>query len=175
MWTQLAVALVFELEIHRAGSGEVGQISSKADWNPPRTLVGPTRSMEERRAILGVFIVSSMQDFPYFPTNSVQLANPSSHRVWTSLRQMEALRWTPYMDDCVRILREESEAELDFLLAFQAKCYVVVNQMIHSHSEWTTDGEGPRPPAAYFIKALQLQLQGIRQSLPAEMQPGSQY
>jgi hypothetical protein len=88
---------------------------------------------------------------------------------------MEALRWTPYMDDCVRILREERETELDFLLILQAKCHVVVDQMMHPHSECTADGEGPKPPAAYFIKALQLQLQDIRQSLSAEMQTSSQY
>jgi hypothetical protein len=61
MWTQLAVALAFELGIHKAGSGDVGQISSNADWNHPRSLIGPTRSIEERRAILGVFVVSSMR------------------------------------------------------------------------------------------------------------------
>ena len=67
MWTQLAVALVFELGIHRASSDEVGLISSKADWSPPSTLTGPTRNIEERRAVIGVFIASSMRVFLIFP------------------------------------------------------------------------------------------------------------
>ena len=78
------------------------------------------------------------------------------------------------MDDCVRILREERETELDSLLILQAKCHVVVDQMMHPHSEWAAGGEGPKPPEAYFIKALQLQLRDIRQSLPADMQTDSQ-
>jgi hypothetical protein len=74
---------------------------------------------------------------------------------------MEPLRWTPYMDECVRILREEREIKLDFLLIIQAKCYIVVAQMIHPHSERAADTEGSRPPAVYFIEATQLQLQDI--------------
>ena len=105
----------------------------------------------------------------------MQVANYARFRVWTSLRQMEPLRWTPYMDDCVRILREGRETELDFFLIFQAKCYIVVAQMIRPHSEWAADTEGSRSPAAYFIKATQLQLQDIRQNLPADMQTDSQY
>jgi hypothetical protein len=60
MWTSMAVALVFELGIHRNGCAEVGQMSAKADWMPPVSLQGPTRTLEERRAVLGVYIVSSM-------------------------------------------------------------------------------------------------------------------
>jgi hypothetical protein len=67
MWTQLAIALIFELGIHKACSGDAGQISSQADWNPPRPLMGTTRSIEERRAILGVFIISSMRVLLIFP------------------------------------------------------------------------------------------------------------
>jgi hypothetical protein len=87
---------------------------------------------------------------------------------------MEPLHWTLYMDECVRILREEKEAELDFLLILQAKCHVVVAQVIHPHFEWAADSEGYRPPlAAYFIKAMQLQLEEIRQNLPTKMQKDS--
>jgi hypothetical protein len=79
-----------------------------------------------------------------------------------------SLDTTPYMDDCVRILMEERETELDFFLILQAKCYIVIAQMIRPHSEWSADTEGSRPPAAYFIKATQLQLQDIWQNLPVD-------
>src|SRR5277367_6768263 len=101
MWTQVAVALVFELGIHRAGSRDVGRFSAKANF-PPDPPEGPIRSMEERRAILAVFIVSSMQVVFKRPTTRYP-ANHAWYRVWINLRQLEALRWTPYMDDCVRI------------------------------------------------------------------------
>ncbi len=104
----------------------------------------------------------------------MHLANAGYLRMWTSLRQMEALRWTPYMDECVRALREERETELDFLLIHQAKCYVVVDHLTLPSAEWAVEGEEPRPPAAYFVKAMQRQLQDIKQSLPVEMQSHSQ-
>jgi hypothetical protein len=66
MWTQLAIALTFELGIHKACTGDAGQISSQAEWNPPRSLMCTTRSIEERQTILGVFIISSMRVFLIF-------------------------------------------------------------------------------------------------------------
>jgi len=172
MWTQVAVALVFELGIYRAGSRDKRQYSAKVNF-PLDPSADPIRSMEERRAILGVFIVSSMQ-VVFKPSTTRHPANHAWHRVWTNLRQMEALRWTPYMDDCVRILREERETKLDLLLTLQAKCHVVVEQITHSPFEWGLSDEMTRPTAAYFVKALQLQLQDIRQSVPAEIRSDRQ-
>lgn len=63
MWTQLAVALVFELAIHRDPSGDVGQFNSKSAWYPPRLPVQHPRTMEERRAVLATFLVTSMRVF----------------------------------------------------------------------------------------------------------------
>jgi hypothetical protein len=83
---------------------------------------------------------------------------------------MEPLRWTPYMDDAIRILNEEKETELDILLTTQAKCHVIAYQITRPSAEWTTEHQSSRAPPAYFIKAMQIQLQEIQQSLPAEIQ-----
>ena len=71
MWTQLAVALVFELGIHRDPPGDVGQFCSKSAWFPPRLPVPQMRTMEERRAILWASLVISMQVFIFSQTNYV--------------------------------------------------------------------------------------------------------
>ena len=172
MWTQLAMALVFQLGIDKGGSRFVDPPASEGSILPSRALPGPERSMEERRAILGVFIISSMQ----VPSLAKPEQSTDSHwfRVWTRLRQMEALRWTPYMDDCIRTLRDEGETALDTFLIVQAKSCVIVDHITHPPTEWTLDGEGSRPPPPYFPKALQLQLQDMQQSLPAELQTESQ-
>jgi hypothetical protein len=78
------------------------------------------------------------------------------------------------MDDCVLILSEKSETELDVLLATQAKCHVIMGQMTQSSVEWAADGAYPTVPPVYFVKAMPMQVQNIRQSLPAEMQSNSQ-
>jgi len=90
--------------------------------------------------------------------------------VWTSLRQMEPLRWTATMDDYLRVLSEEKETELDILLVAQAKCQVITNQITSYPTEQAAEGEGSKAPPAYFVKAMELQLEDILKSLPAEMQ-----
>jgi hypothetical protein len=88
--------------------------------------------------------------------------------VWTSIRQVEPIRWTRYLDDHVRVLTEEKESELDEMLAAHVKCHVIRDQMTSAHAE--QDGEGFRAPPTYFIKALQLQLQDVRRGLPSKLQ-----
>lgn len=60
MWSQIAVSLVCELEIHKPPPGEEGQFGSRVTSFPPRPLVPHIRTLEERRAILGTYIITSM-------------------------------------------------------------------------------------------------------------------
>jgi hypothetical protein len=79
------------------------------------------------------------------------------------------------MDDYVRVLSEEKETKLDILLVTQAKCQLITNQITSCPAEQAVEGEGSKAPPAYFVKAMQLQLQDIRKSLSLEMQSNSQY
>jgi len=60
MWTQLAVAIVFELGIHKPSKRDEGQLNPKYSWLPPRWPESHTRTSEERRAVIGVFLLTSM-------------------------------------------------------------------------------------------------------------------
>jgi hypothetical protein len=73
MWTQLAVALVFELGIHREPPGDEGQFCSKSTWFPLRLPEPQMRTVEERRAVLGTFIVTSMRVFLSFYAKHTRL------------------------------------------------------------------------------------------------------
>lgn len=95
--------------------------------------------------------------------------------MWTSLKQMEAIRWTSYMDDCILTLRIERETELDSLLVHQAKCCVIANQMTRPSTEWGNDSADCKPRAVYIIEALHQQLHGTRESLPPEFSSNSKY
>jgi hypothetical protein len=86
---------------------------------------------------------------------------------------MEPLRWTIHMDDYARVLSEEKESELDILLITQVKCHMIMNQITSRPEERATDGEASTVLPSYFVKAMRLQLQDIRMSLPAEMQSNS--
>jgi hypothetical protein len=65
MWSQLTVSLVFELGLHKHSTVDEGQMTSemstKYTWLPPRFPQPHPRTTEERRAVLGVFHVTSMQ------------------------------------------------------------------------------------------------------------------
>lgn len=87
---------------------------------------------------------------------------------------MEPLRWTSYMDDCVRVLTEQPESELDVVLATQAKCYVIMNQMAPNPAEFTSEDEAAKGQPHYIVKVMQLQVQAIQNSLPVNLQTNSQ-
>jgi hypothetical protein len=86
---------------------------------------------------------------------------------------MEPLRWTAAMDDYLRILSEEKETELETLLVAQVKAQVITNQITSYPAEQAAEGGGSMAPPAYFVKAMELQLQGIHKSLPVELQSNS--
>jgi hypothetical protein len=104
----------------------------------------------------------------------VHLVNHYWFREWTSLRQMEPLRWTAAMDNYLRIIDEEKEAELDTLLVTQVKCQVITNQITSLSTELAVGGEGDAAPPTYYVKAMERQLQDIQNSLPTEMQSNSE-
>lgn len=89
-------------------------------------------------------------------------------RAWTCLRQVEPIRWTPYLDEHVRVLSAEKESELDELLAVHVRCHVIRDQMTSAHAE--QEGDSFRGPPTYFIKALNLQLQDVRRGLSPKLQ-----
>jgi hypothetical protein len=64
MWSQLMVGLVLELGISRAPALDKPEFYYSFRWFPPRLTEQSIRSMEERRAVLGTFIITSMQVFP---------------------------------------------------------------------------------------------------------------
>ena len=74
------------------------------------------------------------------------------------------------MDDCVRALTEDSESELDILLATQAKYHVIMNQMTPNPAELTNSNESAKSQPVYIVKAMLLQVQSIQNSLPIELQ-----
>jgi hypothetical protein len=80
------------------------------------------------------------------------------------------------MDDCVGILIEGNETDLDMVLATQARCHAIINEMTHSVAEWANEGRESTvpPPPPYFVKAMEAQLQVIWRSLTSEMQSNSQ-
>ncbi|XXG97576.1 hypothetical protein Hte_003881 [Hypoxylon texense] len=145
MLSQLAVSLAFEMGIHQ-----------DAPANPPprsRLLVQPAgrrpRTMEERRSIIALFHLTSA--------------------TWSAYRKTEPLRWTPYMDDCLRLLCEGRETPLDIVLATQVKCQVITYHLTRPSASNPAGGDGSKAPSTVLTAALLRQLSDVRQSLPAQL------
>ncbi|KAI1827783.1 hypothetical protein F4861DRAFT_288786 [Xylaria intraflava] len=148
MLAQLAVSLASELNLHKDVPANI------ARRDHPRRILAQKypeqriRTLEERRTILAVFHLTSS--------------------TWTAYRKTEPLRWTGYLDECLRVLGETGE-EMDRLLIIQIKCRLLTNQLTCASA---TDDEalaedGSRSPSVHLTAALLGQLDDIQRSILA--------
>ena len=80
------------------------------------------------------------------------------------LRRDNNLRWTPHMEESLRLLREQPEWEGDRTLSIQVRCALISEQMNDLLIHQSLGGENQISP--YFIKSLDRQLQDIWMTLP---------
>ncbi|KAI1139781.1 hypothetical protein F5Y05DRAFT_411965 [Hypoxylon sp. FL0543] len=151
MLSQMAVSLAFELDIHHDVPTKTLR-RSRFPLPIQQSARRHPRTSEERRTMLAVFHLTSS--------------------AWSTYRKTEPLRWTPYLDDCLRILGEGRETYLDTLLATQVKCQLITNQLSCYGFNETQGAEDAKALSTILSTALLRQLDSIRQGLPAEI--GSQ-
>ena len=78
------------------------------------------------------------------------------------------------MEDCVLVLSEAAETDLDVLLITQVRCHVTMDQMTRSPVDWVLGGQDSKGAPAYFVSAMQMQLDNIRRNLTINVQLNSQ-
>jgi hypothetical protein len=104
--------------------------------------------------------------------DSNKSANNSMNSTWTAYRKTEPLRWTSYMEDCLRILEEGKETEMDILLATQVKCHIIGNMLSSPAAD--EPGQNLNAPSEVLVAALLKQLQDIQQRLPSHIRSHSE-
>ncbi|KAJ5278979.1 hypothetical protein N7478_004351 [Penicillium angulare] len=105
----------------------------------------PTRTLDERRAVLGCFLISS----------GVALA----------MSRIDALRWNPYMDECLAVLTDTKECPEDEILVNLVRIQLVMDKVYHARR----DGED-QFQARIYIKSFEGQLDAIRKQIPLHLQ-----
>lgn len=85
------------------------------------------------------------------------------HRIAHSLKRLDALIWTPHMDEFLQSLSQKKEWEGDDLLVAQVRIQLTLEQLTRATSQ------SPDPPG-YFLSALRMQLQNIKAQLPHHLQ-----
>ncbi|TLS29648.1 hypothetical protein PpBr36_00607 [Pyricularia pennisetigena] len=153
MLSHLAMSVALELNLHKdvrtnvSWRGKFGRFcSEQAQKQAPRTL-------DERRTMLAVWSLTSWY--------------------WAAYRKAEPMTWTSYLSSCLRTLSENTEYDLDMVLAAHVKAHLIANQVTcASPDDALGDGDDPSvaTPPSVLIKALLRQLSDFRQSLPPHIQ-----
>ncbi|KAH9906340.1 hypothetical protein F4778DRAFT_801578 [Xylariomycetidae sp. FL2044] len=147
MLSQMTISMALEMGLDQDSARDVMQRRAyDVRSAPPRPAARRDRTVEERRTILALFHLTSS--------------------TWTAYRKTEPIRWTNYMDTCLRVLHEEKETDLDLLLTFQVACQIITNQITCPPMGETSDGFVPQTSAT-LTSVLLGQLRNSWQSLPA--------
>ena len=87
-------------------------------------------------------------------------------------RRLDALRWTPYLDECLAVLGEKDEHPTDPLLIHLVKLQLLVEKA--GQAPWHEERDDPngsvRVPPIFYLKALQAQLQDFKTRIPPVIQ-----
>ncbi|KAL5333384.1 hypothetical protein BJX70DRAFT_381181 [Aspergillus crustosus] len=139
--TQLANSLVYELGLNKPPPTNMPPCDDDLASSPPIV-----RTMEERRAVLGCFLTTSI--------------------IASYLRKIDALRWTPHLEECRQVLDEGRECLNDEILAQQARLQLIAgNAALGNRVEAAV-----RVPPTFYLPALLSQMQDVKTSLRPHLQ-----
>ncbi|KAJ5537007.1 hypothetical protein N7513_010193 [Penicillium frequentans] len=138
-FSHLAMTLVFSLRLNKPPPQESNMLPlEKTSSNTD----SPARTLEERRAVLGCFVVSSV--------------------VSSYFAQIDTMQWTPYMDECIEVLSEQNESMYDEAFVQQVK--------LQRLAEDIEDIKGrDKLPPAFFSAGLRYRLNDIKTHLSPQL------
>ncbi|KAH8756431.1 hypothetical protein F5882DRAFT_385163 [Hyaloscypha sp. PMI_1271] len=117
----------------------------------PKPIIGmiPARTVEERRAVIGLYVVSSVYAIFF--------------------QKIELMRWTRYLDECLQVLEDKKEYPTDGVLVYLARGQLICNKGNNSTiSDLFSDAE-LRVPVDFFVKSLKSQLDDLERLIPPEL------
>ncbi|KAJ5648060.1 hypothetical protein N7490_004432 [Penicillium lividum] len=138
-FTQLAMTLVFSLRLNKPAPQESNMLPMD---KPCSSSDVPARTLEERRAILGCFVLSSI--------------------VSSYFSQIDTMQWTPYMDECVEALTESNESVYDEMFIQQVKLQRValdIEDIKETH----------KVPAAFYSAGLRHRVNHIKNHMSSQL------
>ncbi|KAI5467458.1 hypothetical protein BGZ63DRAFT_346309 [Mariannaea sp. PMI_226] len=143
----LSITLVGELGLNRSPSAlERTNLMVVKPFQPE------TRTNEERRLLLGVWFLSSAMSLGFGRT--------------------EPMRYTQYIQECLKTLEDENEYETDVNLVFLIRIQHLTQRIsqLNSPDNPTEEVFGlPTAPMSAYVSAFQIELDRIRNGLPAEL------
>ncbi|KAL2814865.1 hypothetical protein BDW59DRAFT_17638 [Aspergillus cavernicola] len=154
----LAISLVYDLRLFKPSSLDVQVMMTmtegRADENNHDDT--PDGLLERQRAVLACFILSS---------------NISSH-----LGRQDAIRWTPQMDEALRVITLNKSCPGDKLFVSQVRLQLLKQRAddVRQQDETNSARKGTSPaavsvPRLLYLKTLRRQLDELRSSFPSDL------
>ncbi|KAJ5499917.1 hypothetical protein N7453_008968 [Penicillium expansum] len=145
IYAHILMAVVAELGINQSGLNDhSAMLSFKLAIGMKQAPPAP-RTLEERRAVLGCFLLSS----------SVAVA----------ISRIDAMRWTPHMEESLSVLTEAKECPQDELLIILVKIHLVLDRVY----QLRRDGEA-FISLAFYLDSFKNQLDTVKSQIPPRLQ-----
>ncbi|CAI7598556.1 unnamed protein product [Penicillium glandicola] len=145
VYAHVLMAVVAELGINQSAPDKYSAMHSfklaiGMKQSPPTA-----RTLEERRAVLGCFLISS----------SAALA----------MSRIDAMRWTPHMEESLSILAEAKECPQDELLITQVKIYLILDKVY----QLRRDGEA-FISLSFYLDSFKKKLDTVKSQISPRLQ-----
>lgn len=144
LFSQLAVTLVCDLELHRPSRPQHACNTAKEDVDGGNSFLLPEHSstrptLLERRAVLGAYVLTST--------------------ISNIFKRADGLRWSPWLDECLNHLAERGSGTVDQdeILIAQVRVQLVIDQLYSAPMPMMSAG---LPPTQY-VSCLQARLREI--------------
>jgi hypothetical protein len=121
-----------------------------------------TRTMEERRAILCCFVLSSL--YALLVVFAPKLIIIFCRISWY-FKKIDPLRWTPYMEECLLALISSTETPADQIFAHEVQLQLITQRTFESSNSHPDRLEDSRTPLPFYLKVFQSQLLDVQRSL----------
>ncbi|PYH98428.1 hypothetical protein BO71DRAFT_426074 [Aspergillus ellipticus CBS 707.79] len=149
MYCQLAAGLIFELGLHRCPPADARPVTSDhiavGQLQHLRPPVSAVRSMNQRRAVLAFYVLSSV--------------------IAEFLGRMDPLRWTPHLTECLDVLAQSPESPHDAVLVQLVRIRTLAERV--AEGPWNNVSSAtPRAPSSFYQAALQSQFDQLKNQTP---------
>lgn len=164
---QLSEALIIELGLNREPDVASSSLGNKrhAFWTFPDAIPGPgKRSLEERRAFLGLIYLSSMYVFRLLCYSPLMC-----HRLSLYVQSMEPLRYVKYTENCLEILRDVQEYPSDLYLVQLMKLQVITREINDALPRDSMGIALISGSTSLYIKNLQTKLNVFQERVPISL------
>ncbi|KAJ5893433.1 hypothetical protein N7495_005124, partial [Penicillium taxi] len=139
-FTQLAMSVVFDLRLNKPLPDDPNMLPVRGTCLVSNA---SARSLEERRAVLGCFVMSSI--------------------VSSYFAQIDEMRWTPYMTECLDVLSRSTESPYDEMFAHQVRLQRVAGEVESAKLTLTS-------PPSFYLPVFQTKVNDIKTKIPPHLQ-----